>query len=1479
MRSIEIVESVVTLQQAVDKVETKSAKNSEEKKDEYAYNPLQNSLTRPMTGVVAILGSSNKLESDGPQNELPASGSNFYDAVRVEHPDDFDSFGIESIPKSQSKRGPRLASLRISPRAQGFSSMGEKEKEIVMPLTEPELVDHQIVKSTAGVPVGRRRNKPSPEIFPISPQSDDGRRRILGVPIPGSKRTGFATLDDEGDSGRDSILAMPQQLGIRDSELDDLEKILLRPAMVMSAVSDHVDEEEDGDHQEDGFNLKTPKLTAVIQDNENKADMKDMDVSLDKYLSSTCMYSSGPGQDHMSVVSGKSGWTAATGMTGSSSITQSSRKRRPGAAKGRLAKAKEAEKLVSVNKGWHKSIMASATNCNAAWDPESGFVDYKDIPVTLLEEDMNSLLVNTDKKLRIHLNGASASFKSDNFENQSSRFIRQDTTSIISPVASVSIPFDGKATTSAKRRQTAKSINMDPVFTETIPISTAKWDSQKALLGLDRSRSIDSSLNVLSIATTPDDTDCASASTLDPDSEKHSAVHDVNLSAHDDIPLSNAESSLRVSATKVELQPRQLDKELAAADALVGAIPEFPRSGGTTLRNINNTKSSFQDIHVSPSNDVLAQNVNLEYTPSDTVQPLQVQTDLGGVQDTKQTISGIQMNDKSPLNSWIQKSGNVPISRSELSTEGSDEAVASSAQEKYVQLSDNGSVRSFAKDPTPTIPLPSRKKMDPPTMADASPSPMNKPSGILTTWIEDGGKDVATEDDTVPLLSSGKAFQRSSDERAPSVQVVKHKCDEDDVNLFAPDAKAVLDGMSVDGGQALSPGRGSGPVDLDDSVALSDSDDDDEGWGSDSFLQGIVANNLFSSTEKSKIPEAPVPKLNKPSRDSSPMRERVVGPAPNASPTEYSITIPDNHSLTVASVAEISAAETSRDEGQTTSTTLPFRPSYALKSSKPAPSERISDILVSRELPDLYTSASNDTDVSTPSAVSSSVKLRAQQWETMSGKSITSGKMKSETSPVISPIQNSSIEAPGRFADSSHHIEVAWPESLDEPARVASPTGSAAAYKTFLGKKVRAESAAAARKEETQKIDPLVLERIDPVNSGQGPPRLNLIKPSENDIDDDSLFEFQSTSDNGGRRTTRTHPLLKSDASIGSERSGSELSDGAFPDISPIQTQDEDDSVNEGNRNTGRFESVSDTGTDIEQSSFLKRLSACAAPILPRQFTQMDFIQDSVPMAHLAFLKTNPPVTRGTAAPSSSRSSGRYIPPSLCGRPETILEDGKEGTSPHIQSLSKVKYRSSPLGQSLTNEFRSSSSVVSGEFGARTSYLDSLAMRAAVADPKRSGSRSRSRGKVRSASSDVSTSSMQSSERWKEFLERKSQAGSSPGQSRSSTDVSKAAEKYAAEKVEEMMEAMLTKSSGRQGGNTQRVDAMIENLAGVDTSGQSLPAYDLMSRARSSDTRSSSKSKRSQKSDSAKAAEKLAAARVEAMMAAMTSSNLDEGEI
>jgi hypothetical protein len=429
-----------------------------------------------------------------------------------------------------------------------------------------------------------------------------------------------------------------------------------------------------------------------------------------------------------------------------------------------------------------------------------------------------------------------------------------------------------------------------------------------------------------------------------------------------------------------------------------------------------------------------------------------------------------------------------------------------------------------------------------------------------------------------------------------------------------------------------------------------------------------------------------------------------------------------------------------------------------------------------------------------------------------------------------------------------------------------------------LGKKVRAESAAAAKKEESRSREILSPDATRPKYGSIGSAKL---QPSDHDTDGDSLFEFKSMPDTSHLvDTVMNQAGQRNSLALGSQRNSTSVSEGAFPDISPIQTQDEDDSVGDGT-SSNKYESTSDTGTNIEQGSFFKRLSACAAPIIPRQFAQHFSGDDSMPMAHLAFLKTNPTVTRGTQSTSAGNgSASRFVPPTLCGRPDTIIEDASEGTSPLQANGAGNIFRSTPLTPSTasTNDFKSSSSIVSGEFGAKTSYLESLAMKAAVADPKRSGSRSRSRGKSRSGSSEASASSKQSSEKWNEFVERKSHAGVSPGQTRSSTDISKASEKYAAEKVEQMMEAMSSKSFNRHGGNNEKVNAMLDNMAGIDNSGQSLPSYE-MGRDRSSDTRSSSRSKSVKKSESARAAEELAAARVEAMMAAMTSNNLDEGEI
>ena len=316
-----------------------------------------------------------------------------------------------------------------------------------------------------------------------------------------------------------------------------------------------------------------------------------------------------------------------------------------------------------------------------------------------------------------------------------------------------------------------------------------------------------------------------------------------------------------------------------------------------------------------------------------------------------------------------------------------------------------------------------------------------------------------------------------------------------------------------------------------------------------------------------------------------------------------------------------------------------------------------------------------------------------------------------------------------------------------------------------------------------------------------------------------------------------------------------------FSDLSPIQAREEEYD-DEGIRG---MEAVSDSGTNIEQGSFLKRLQACAAPMIPRQFTQ----------------------SQGMEGSETAGLSSHFVPPNLCGRPDTVSARGGEELpiprEPERSSSSKrSKHRSSPRYSG--SEVRS---VASDDgFGARTSYLEAIAMEAAISKPKRHGSRGRtSDEKSRSsATSEVSLSSRRS-ERWQEFLDRKS-VGISPDKQRTelatsehSSDVSKAAEKYAAQQVEVMMEAM---SKKRDVDKQSQVREMIDQSTGVlspNSSSGALSPLDL--RSMRSDGSKSTKSGRSvhKKNESARAAEELAAARVEAMMAAMTSQSLDEGEI
>lgn len=329
-------------------------------------------------------------------------------------------------------------------------------------------------------------------------------------------------------------------------------------------------------------------------------------------------------------------------------------------------------------------------------------------------------------------------------------------------------------------------------------------------------------------------------------------------------------------------------------------------------------------------------------------------------------------------------------------------------------------------------------------------------------------------------------------------------------------------------------------------------------------------------------------------------------------------------------------------------------------------------------------------------------------------------------------------------------------------------------------------------------------------------------------------------------------------------------SEGAFPtapisNLSPIRKRGEYD--DEGA--PSEVAPSESSSIAVQPTSFLERLQACAAPIttkatacaapiatkatecaapiIPRNKEgEATCDATSMPLAHLNFMKTNPAVS------GQSPRKSKFVPPNLCGRPDIIQEEeeDEEEISAVKESESPKKSKSIPLPSSLSKKSDDVSSVISDQaFGAKSAYLESIAMKAAVS----SGSK-RSKRKSRSGS-DVSSSTSRHSDKWQKFLEKKaSPSATSPRDG----DVSKAAQKYASDRVDEMMQTMAKRSPS----DSFKSRPMEEATGGFPVVG-----------SKSATPRSQPKSK------TALAAEDLAAARVEAMMKALSSKKLDEGEI
>ena len=448
--------------------------------------------------------------------------------------------------------------------------------------------------------------------------------------------------------------------------------------------------------------------------------------------------------------------------------------------------------------------------------------------------------------------------------------------------------------------------------------------------------------------------------------------------------------------------------------------------------------------------------------------------------------------------------------------------------------------------------------------------------------------------------------------------------------------------------------------------------------------------------------------------------------------------------------------------------------------------------------------------------------------------------------------------------------DIAGPPSITRsppPPQTTSPSQvnnshQSSEWKSFLVKKVQAENKAAAAS-------------------------------YQQDEERDTIFDFPGGSDGNTKKS-----LARAPAQRRNSKSGEPQDVTAFDDISELSPIRHDDTDSEYSKSV-----VSEASTAFVQgTTFLQRLQACAAPIVYKSSNNCN--SEGPISAHLAFLRSNPNVTGSSpeaAKPSndSTSTSRRILEASsgLCGRPDVIVEDDDENSEGET-TQSTMNNRQDKKKKSTTKSSRSDprsrqnddlSSVISDGFGAKSAYLEALAMKAAV-----SGGSSKKK-KRRSTGSDtsVATNSSKHSEKFKQFLDRRSPPNKDSDNSNNrqsppkeqeqplpskkppiptggrSELLSNRAEKYASEKVNEMMDVMAGRSSNKDNNNTNkgRSKEEYEETGAFPTLSRTSAPPPPMGRTPTHN-------------DAARiAAEELAAARVEIMMQRLScAQNLEDDE-
>ena len=252
-----------------------------------------------------------------------------------------------------------------------------------------------------------------------------------------------------------------------------------------------------------------------------------------------------------------------------------------------------------------------------------------------------------------------------------------------------------------------------------------------------------------------------------------------------------------------------------------------------------------------------------------------------------------------------------------------------------------------------------------------------------------------------------------------------------------------------------------------------------------------------------------------------------------------------------------------------------------------------------------------------------------------------------------------------------------------------------------------------------------------------------------------------------------------------------------------------------------------------KRSTFLSRMvnfASVCEPMMPNALScnprKSEQGAQEVPLAHLAFLQQRSVPNAEPLSRESKSLDSRYFNEEEY--PDRNVSPGNAAENQQPQSKPP-----------LPTERRS-------DTGLSSSYL------AAMAKFNQGGNKNQARS---NASSDTSSRN----ENWKGFLERRSQSGvSNNSPRRSSSGRSASAEQHAAKKVEKLMRSL----SQSENSGKEEVQTMLDSMSPKSKS-----------RFRSPSAIESSSSRASNKKMAA------AEARVEAMMAAMSKSDLEEAEI